>query len=180
MYYDFDKPVIEKEVEIKRALSIFRIHTVLGYNSVSLSRAVQKFFKSFHSKVFIKKNTMVLTAHPEAQFALLDYIELHRGDKVGYTCANNSVTQITDPTLRPESEIHSNIALTAGMECLNLLGSTSGFKLFPVYDAPTEQMLDEIRTNLDSFTSRCDLGMETTVPLRLAISFLVQLQWQTL
>ena len=158
--YNFDKPVIEKEVEIKRALSIFRIHTVLGYNSASLSRAVQKFFKSFHSRVFIKKNTMVLTAHPEAQFALLDYIELHRGDKVGYTCANNSVTQITDPTLRPESEIHSNIALTAGMEYLNLLGCTSGFKLFPVYDAPTEQMLDEIRTNLDSFTSRYNIGME--------------------
>ncbi len=158
--YNFDNPVIEKEVEIKRALSIFRIHTVLGYNSALLSRALQKFFKSFHSRVFIRKNTMTLTAHREAQFALLDYIELHRGDKVGYTCANNSVTQITDPTRRPESEIHSNIALTAGMEYLNLLGCTSGFKLFPVYDAPTEQMLDEIRTNLDSFTSRYNIGME--------------------
>ena len=158
--YNFDNPVIEKEVEIKRALSIFRIHTVLGYNSALLSRAIQKFFKSFHSRVFIRKNTMALTAHREAQFALLDYIELHRGDKVGYTCANNSVTQITDPTRRPESEIHSNIALTAGMEYLNLLGCTSGFKLFPVYDAPTEQMLDEIRTNLDSYTSRYNIGME--------------------
>ncbi|MGC1932032.1 MAG: hypothetical protein WA667_23925, partial [Candidatus Nitrosopolaris sp.] len=81
--YNFDNPVIEKEVEIKRALSIFRIHTVLGYNSALLSRAVQKFFKSFHSRVFIRKNTMALTTHREAQFALLDYIELHRGDKVG-------------------------------------------------------------------------------------------------
>ena len=158
--YNFDNPVIEKEVEIKRALSIFRIHTVLGYNSALLSRAVQKFFKSFHSRVFIRKNTMALTTHREAQFALLDYIELHRGDKVGYTSANNSVTQITDPTLKPESEIHSNIALTAGMENLNLLGCTSGFKLFPVYDAPTEQMLDKIRTNLDTFTSRYNISME--------------------
>jgi selenophosphate synthase len=158
--YNFDNPVIEKEVEIKRALSIFRIHTVLGYNPALLSRAIQMFFKSFRSRVFIKKNTMALTSHPEAQFALLDYIELHRGDKVGYTCANNSVTQITDPTLRPESEIHSNIALTSGMEYLSLLGCTTGFKLFPVYDAPTEQLLDEIRTNLDSFTSRYNISME--------------------
>lgn len=158
--YNFDNPVIEKGVDIKRALSIFRIHTVLGYNSVLLTRAIQKFFKSFHSKVFIRKNTMTLTTHHEAQFALLDYIELHRGDKVGYTSANNAVTQITDPTLKPESAIHSDIALTAGMENLNLLGCTSGFQLFPVYDAPTEQMLDRIRTNLDTFTSRYNISME--------------------
>jgi selenophosphate synthase len=158
--YNFDNPVIEKEVEIKRALSIFRIHTLLAYNPALLSRAIQKFFKSFHSRVFIRKNTMALTTHREAQFALLDYIELHRGDKVGYTSANNSVIQITDPTQKPESEIHSNIALTAGLEYLNLLGCTSGFKLFPVYDAPTEEMLDKIRTNLDAFTSRYNIGME--------------------
>lgn len=53
--YNFDNPVIEKEVEIKRALSIFRIHTVLGYNPALLSRAIQKFFKRFRSRVFIKK-----------------------------------------------------------------------------------------------------------------------------
>jgi selenophosphate synthase len=158
--YNFENPVIEKEVEIKRALSIFRIHTVLGDDQALLSAAVQKFFNSFHSKVCIRKNTMALTTRREAQFALLDYIELHRGDKVGYTSANNSVTQITDPTQRPESEIHSNIALTAGMENLNLLGCTLGFKLFPVYDAPTEQMLDKIRTNLDAFTSRYNIAME--------------------
>jgi selenophosphate synthase len=158
--YNFDNPLVEKEVEIRRALSIFRIHTVLAYNSALLSGAIQNFFKNFRSRVFIRKNIMALTTHREAQFALLDYIELHRGDKVGYTSANNSVTQITDPTRKPESEIHSNIALTAGMEYLNLLGCTSGFKLFPVYDAPTEEMLDKIRTNLDAFTSRYNIGME--------------------
>jgi len=158
--YNFENPVIEKEVEIKRALSIFRIHTVIGCDPALLSEAVQNFFNGFHSKVYIRKNTMAMTTRRDAQFALLDYIELHRGDKVGYTCANNSVTQTTDPTQRPESEIHSNIALTAGMENLNLLGCTLGFKLFPVYDAPTEQMLDKIRTNLDTFTSRYNIAME--------------------
>ena len=107
--YNFENPVIEKEVEIKRALSIFRIHTVLGYDPALLSGAVQKFFNTFHSKVCIRKNTMALTTRREAQFALLDYIQLHRGDKVGYTSANNSVTQITDPTQRPESEIHLSL-----------------------------------------------------------------------
>jgi selenophosphate synthase len=169
--YNFNNPIIEKEVEIKRALSIFRIHIDIADDSVSLSEALQKFLKSFHSKVAVKKITMALTTHPEAQFALLDYIELHRGSIVGYTSANNSATQITDPTQNPDSEIHSNIALTAAMENLNLLGCTSGFKVFPVYDAPNEEMLDKIRKNLDAYTSRYNLSMEDYSSLKIGKLF---------
>ena len=139
---------------------MFRIHTEIGEDPALLSEALQKFLRSFHSKVAVKKITMALTTYPEAQWALLDYIELHRGNRVGYIPANNSTTQITDPTQSPESEIHSSIALTARTENLNLLGCTSGFKLFPIYDAPTEEMLDNIRKNLDAFTSRYNLAME--------------------
>jgi selenophosphate synthase len=169
--YSFDNPEIEKEVEIKRALSIFRIHVNTGENSTSLSEAIQRFMKSFRSKVLVRKVTTSLTAYAEAQFALLDYIELHRGDKVGYTSANNSVTHITDPTQSPDSEIHSNISLTAAMEYLNLLGCTSGFKLFPVYDAPNEKILDKIRENLDGFTSRYNLAMEDYSSLKVGKLF---------
>ncbi len=169
--YKFENPSIEKEVEIKRALSMFRVHNVLGHDQALLSEALQKFFDNFHSKVYIKKNTMAMTTLHEAQFGLVDYIELHRGDKVGYTSANNSITQITDPTQKPDSEIHSNIAMTAGMEILNLLGCTSGFKLFPIYDAPTEQMLDTIRTNLDAFTSRYNIAMEDYSSLKIGNLF---------
>jgi selenophosphate synthase len=169
--YSFDNPEIEKEVEIKRALSIFRIHINTGENSTLLSETIQRFMKSFHSKVLVKKVTTSLTAHPEAQFALLDYIELHRGDKVGYVSANNSVTHITDPTHSPDSEIHSNISLTAAMEYLNLLGCTSGFKVFPVYDAPNENIVDKIRENLDRFTSRYNLAMEDYSSLKVGKLF---------
>jgi selenophosphate synthase len=169
--YSFDNPKIEKEVEIKRALSILRIHLNTAENSTILSEAIQRFMKSFHSKVLVKKVTTSLTAYPEAQFALLDYIELHRGDKVGYVSANNSVTHITDPTHSPDSEIHSNISLTAAMEYLNLLGCTSGFKVFPVYDAPNENIVDKIRENLDRFTSRYNLAMEDYSSLKVGKLF---------
>jgi selenophosphate synthase len=46
------------------------------------------------------------------------------------------------------------------MENLNLLGCTSGFRIFPIYDAPTESLLDTIRKNLDAFTSRYNLAMD--------------------
>ena len=169
--YSFDNPKIEKEVEIKRALSIFRIHVNTGENSILLSEAIQRFMKSFHSKVLVKKVTTSLTAYAEAQFGLLDYIELHRGDKVGYISANNSVTHITDPTHDPDSEIHSNVSLTTAMEYLNLLGCISGFKLFPIYDAPNEKILDKIRENLDRFTSRYNLAMEDYSSLKIGKLF---------
>jgi selenophosphate synthase len=169
--YKFDNPQIEREVEIKRALSIFHIHTQIGEDPILLAGTLQNFLKCFHSKTTIKKITMTLTAHPEAQCVVLDYIASHRGDKVGYITANNSTTQITDPTQSPESEIHSNIAVTTAMENLNLLGCTSGFKVFPVYDAPTEEILDKIRKNLDSFTSRYNMAMEDYSSLKVGKLF---------
>lgn len=160
VYYNLDNPIIEKEAEIKRALLMFRIHTEIGSDSVFLSEIIRRFLKSFHFKVISKKIVMSMTVNRKSQFALLDYIRLSRGDKVGYTSANNSTTQIIDPTLSPESEIHSNIALTTAMENLNLLGCTSGFRVFPIYDAPTESLLDTIRKNLDAFTSHYNLAMD--------------------
>src|ERR687887_1863961 len=169
--YNFNEPVIEREVEIKRALSMFRIHTEIGEDPVLLSCALRKFLKAFHSKITIKKISMNLTAHPDAQCAILDYIDLHRGSKVGYIAASNSSTHITDATQRPDSEIHSNIALTAAMEILNLLGCTSGFRLYPSYDAPNEELLDTIRKNLDAFTSQYNLAMEDYSSLKVGKLF---------
>jgi selenophosphate synthase len=160
VYYNLDNPIIEKEAEIKRALLMFRIYKEIGSDSVLLSETIRRFLKSFHFKVISKKIVMSTTDNRKSQFALLDYIRLSRGDKVGYTSANNSTTQIIDPTLSPESEIHSNVALTMAMENLNLLGCTSGFRVFPIYDAPTENLLDTIRKNLDTFTSRYNLAMD--------------------
>jgi selenophosphate synthase len=160
VYYNLDNPIIEKEAEIKRALLMFRIHTEIGSDSVFLSEIIRRFLKSFHFKVISKKIVMSMTINRKSQFALLDYIRISRGDKVGYTSANNSTTQIIDPTLSPESEIHSDIALTTAMENLNLLGCTSAFRVFPIYDAPTESLLDTIRKNLDAFTSRYNLAMD--------------------
>jgi selenophosphate synthase len=160
--YDLANPVIDKEVEVKRALSIFRIHVGAGEYAPLLSEALQNFFKAFNAKVSISSVTATLTEHPGAQFAMLDHIELHRGDKVGYMPAVTSATQVTDITRAPDADTHSSIAMTSAIENLNLLGCgiSSSFKLFPVYDAPSEEILDRIRANLDAFTSRYNLAME--------------------
>jgi selenophosphate synthase len=106
---------------------------------------------------------------------MFDYIQLHRGDKIGYMPAVTSVTQVTDVTKEPDADLHSNIAMTSAIELLNLLGcdmkSSPSSKLFPIYDAPSEEMLDKIRSNLDAFTSRCNLALEDYSSLKLGKLF---------
>ncbi|HEY7507475.1 MAG TPA: hypothetical protein VH621_07695, partial [Nitrososphaera sp.] len=171
--YNLANPVVEKEVEVKRALAVFRVHTGAGEYLQLLSETLQNFFKPFSAKVSVSCATAVLTEHPDAQFGMLDYIELHRGDKVGYMPGVSSVTQMIDVARVPDSELHTNMAMTSAIELLNLLGCgvASSFKLFPVYDAPSEDILDRIRSNLDAFTSRYNLAMEDYNALKIGKLF---------
>jgi selenophosphate synthase len=173
--YSLANPAMDKEVELKRALAVFRIHTASGEHTPLLSKALENFFKIFNSKVSVTSTSAVLTEHKAAEFGMLDYIQLHRGDKIGYMPAVTSVTQVTDVTKAPDADIHSNIAMTSAIELLNLLGcnikSSSTFKLFPIYDAPSEEILDKIRSNLDDFTSRYNLALEDYSSLKLGKLF---------
>jgi selenophosphate synthase len=171
--FNLANPVVDKQVELKRALAVFRIHTGSGEYTPLLLEALQNFLKVFSFKVSVSNLSAVFTEHKDAQFGMFDYIHLHRGDKVGYMPAVTSVTQITDVTKAPDDEIHSNIAMTSSIGLLNLLGCgmSSSFKLFPIYDAPSEEMLDKIRSNLDAFTSRYNLAMEDYSSLKVGKLF---------
>ena len=167
--YSLAAPVVDKEVEVKRALAIFRVHTGAGEYAPLLSETLQNFLRVFNAKVSVSCASAALTEHPDAQFGMLDYIELHRGEKVGFMPGVTSVTQVTDVTRDPDADVHSDIAMTSAIELLNLLGCgvASSFKLFPVYDAPSEEILDRIRSNLDVFTSRYNLAMEDYSSLKM-------------
>ena len=173
--YSLANPAIDKEVELKRSLAVLRIHTGSGEDAPLLSQALESFFKIFNSKVSVTSASAVLTEHKSAEFGMFDYIQLHRGDKIGYMPAVTSVTQVTDVTKEPDAEIHTNIAMTSAIEHLNLLGcnvkSSPSSKLFPIYDAPSEEMLDKIRANLDAFTSRYNLALEDYSSLKLGKLF---------
>jgi selenophosphate synthase len=173
--YSLANPAMDKEVEVKRALAVFRVHTGSGENASLLSEALENFFKIFNSKVSVTSASAVLTEHKAAEFGMFDYIQLHRGDKIGYMPAVTSVTQVTDVTKEPDADLHSNIAMTSAIELLNLLGcdmkSSPSSKLFPIYDAPSEEMLDKIRSNLDAFTSRCNIALEDYSSLKLGKLF---------
>ncbi len=171
--YSLTNPVVDREVEVKRAMAIFRVYTGIGEHPQLLTESLQNLLKLFNTKVSVSCTSTTLTEHPDGQFCMLDYIQLHRGDKVGYMPGVTSTTQVTDVTRAPDAEIHSSIAMTSAIELLNLLGCgiPSSFKLFPAYDAPSEEMLDTIRSNLDAFTSRYNLAMEDYSALKMGKLF---------
>jgi hypothetical protein len=164
-------PAVENEVELKHALAVFRGHKEIENDPSLFIGILNNFFRNFRCKVAISKTTFAVTEHRDAQFALLDYIGLHRGDKVGFTAADNATAHVIDPTLEPDSELHTDIPMTRCIDHLNLIGCTSGFNLYPIYDSPHEYTLDTIGKNLDAFTSRYNLKMDDYSSLKMGKLF---------
>ena len=122
------------------------------------------------SKCITRKITAINTSSKK-QFAVLDFIETRRGNKVGYILANNYITQITDVLCSPESEIHSKVTVSGVIENLSLLGCTEEFKIFPIYDAPKEEIIDNMRQNFDSITLSNNIYMEDYSSLKIGNLF---------
>jgi len=171
MVFSIRDPAVENEVELKHALAMFRVHKEIENDPSLFTGILNNFFRNFRCKVAISKTTFAVTEHRDAQFALLDYIGLHRGDKVGFTAADNATAHVIDPTLEPDSELHTDIPMTRCIDHLNLIGCTSGFNLYPIYDSPHEYTLDTIRKNLDAFTSRYNLKMDDYSSLKMGKLF---------
>jgi selenophosphate synthase len=108
----------------------------------------------------------------KAEFALLDFLDLHRGEKVGYTVVNSSSLKIIDPTQNPESDTNTAISLASPLEYLALMGCTSGFRIVPIYDAPNEDMINCIQNGHSAFSSRHNIPIDDYSSLNIRKLFL--------
>ena len=59
------------------------------------------------------------------------------------------------------------LSFTESINLLNLLGCSIDIKLFPIYDAPNEDILDGIRKNIDNFTIKYNYSFEDYSSLKL-------------
>ncbi len=165
-----DLYVQQSETGIKKALAIIQLNKEIIDNQEKQLDLLSKLINSIKSKCITKKISAINTSSKK-QFALLDFIETRRGNKVGYIIANNYITQITDVLCSPESDIHCKITVAGVIENLNLLGCIDEFKIFPIYDAPNEEMLDVTRQNLDSITLTNNIYMEDYSSLKIGNLF---------
>lgn len=160
----------QSETGIKKALAIIQLNREIIDNQEKRLDLLSNLINSIKSKCITKKISTINTSSKK-QFALLDFIETRRGNKVGYIIANNYITQITDVLRSPESDIHCKITVAGVIENLNLLGCIDEFKIFPIYDAPKEEMLDVTRQNLDSITLSNNIFMEDYSSLKIGNLF---------
>jgi len=162
---------ITDDLKNKKLVSLMRIHNEIAEDQQSLSHLLDDFFGKKPPKHPLKQLVVSTTSQYDSQFALVDYIDTHRGNKLGYTAINISSGKLIDPDEEPDSIVNTSIALASAIENLLLLGCTSGFKIIPIYDAPNEDLLDKIRSNIDMFAAKYDLLLDDYSSLKLGKLF---------
>lgn len=159
--YKVDDEFRHEDLKTKKAVTILKYDKKVVYDDDLIVEEIKKISSSIDSKIEIDKLSIIPTnAKKDFHFILFDHIKSHRGNKTGYTVVTNSNTQVTDVTQSIRSPIHMEISLTEAINLLNLVGCTKDIKLYPIYDAPNDEMLDEIRSNIDSFTIKYNYTFE--------------------
>ncbi len=166
--YKTNEEIKPEDLRTKKALSIFKWDKQIIYDNDLLIQKIKKISEQLKTKIELEKVLMIPTnTRKDYQFTLFDHIKIPRGNITGYSIATNSSTQVTDVTQDISSSIHMEIALTESINTLNLLGCSNDVTLFPVYDAPTEEILDKIRKDIDKFTIKYNYCFEDYSSLKL-------------
>ncbi|MGA8405082.1 MAG: hypothetical protein WB664_09725, partial [Nitrososphaeraceae archaeon] len=118
-FKDFDNANILKN---KRIVSLFNVHADTLCDSPALLKMLTNFCAKINPKYRVKCVGISTTSHRESEFVLLDYIDVHRGDKIGNTAINTSSIKVIDPLELPDSPVNVAISLTASLENLLILG----------------------------------------------------------
>jgi selenophosphate synthase len=159
--YDFRNPPIGRsELGKKRIVSLFNIHEDDACNVKNLMEGLFDFYAKVNPKPPVRCLRINTTSDPRAEFALLDYVDLHRGQKIGYTVFNTGCIEVIDPTQNPTSEVNISMSLAPALEKLALMGCTFGFKIIPIYGAPSEEMINSIQANHDAFGSKYNIPVD--------------------
>jgi selenophosphate synthase len=170
--YKVDEEIRHEDLKTKKAVTILKYGKNVVYDDDLIVEEIKKISNSIDSKIEIDKLSIIPTnVKKDFHFILFDHIKSHRGNKTGYTVVTNSNTQATDVTQSIRSPIHMEISLTEAINLLNLVGCTKDIKLYPIYDAPNDEMLDEIRKNIDSFTIKYNFTFEDYSSLKLGSLF---------
>lgn len=142
------------------------------YDNTMLIKKIKRISEQLKTKIEIERISIIPTSSKEEyQFTLFDHIKTQRGNRSGYTVVTSSNTQATDINQNIESPIHIEISLTESINLLNSLGCSIDISLFPIYDAPNDDILDKIRRHIDNFTIKYNYSFEDYSSLKLGSLF---------
>jgi selenophosphate synthase len=160
IYYP-KKPSVDaqdlKRINPKRAISLVQLHQRNAENE----RTFGDFLLSVYNQIgksginfFVGKGHSIITAYPDAEFTLFDFISHKDESTEGWTLANNDTIQVIDPTLDPGSAEQTEVGVCNSLNDLITLGCHENLRLLPVIDAPNEELAQKVKNHMKAFASR--------------------------
>ncbi len=74
--------------------------------------------------------------------------------------ANNDTIQVIDPTDDPGSSAQTYVAISNSLNDLVTLGAYENLQVYPVLDAPTPELFDQLQGHMKEFCSRWGIQLE--------------------
>ncbi|WP_069807101.1 SelD-related putative sulfur metabolism protein [Vulcanisaeta thermophila] len=137
------------------ALVLLQVHQSRASSPDEFAKVVLELYRqlgSSRARVRIGKGHSIVSTRQGAEFALLDYIRASPGDR--YLLANNDTIQIIDPTEDPGNYRQVATAVSNALNDLFIKGVYRDIDIYPVYDAPTDELREQLLRNYTDFGRR--------------------------
>ncbi len=169
--YDVGEPSVDvvklRAFSPSRAIVLAQVHQSLASGPEPFREVVGRFYsrvaEAVGGKIVVGKGHSIVSAHAKSQFFLVDYVGYEGGE--GLLAANNDTIQVIDPAEDPGSPRQAAVAIANSLNDLFTVGAWRNIRVYPVYDAPSEELKGRIRVNMESYVEK--LGgsfMETAQP----------------
>ena len=147
------------------ALLLLQVHQSRASSPREFANSIMSLYKKLGSspvRVRIGKGHSIVSTREKAEFALIDFINTREGDQ--YLLANNDTIQIIDPTEDPGSYRQVATAVSNALNDLFIKGVYRDITIYPVYDAPSEELREELMERFREFSAKWGFRLGTDVP----------------
>ncbi len=137
------------------ALLLLQIHQSRASSPAEFAKSILSLYRQLGSsktRIRIGKGHSIVSTKSGAEFALVDFISTRPGND--YLLANNDTIQIIDPTEDPGSYRQVATAVSNALNDLFIKGIYRDITIYPVYDAPTNDLRAELMKNFRDFANK--------------------------
>ncbi len=146
------------------ALLLLQVHQSRASSPKEFASSIISLYRRLGSspvRVRIGKGHSIVSTKEKAEFALIDFIGTKSGNE--YLLANNDTIQIIDPTEDPGSYRQVATAVSNALNDLFIKGVYRDITIYPVYDAPIEDLREKLTRSFKEFSSKWDFQLNANV-----------------
>jgi len=165
--YDVEDPRVDSEelraVRPRRAIVLAQVYQRIASSPEPFREVVWRFYTRVAGAtggLLVGKGHSIVSADPRSQFFLVDYVGYDDGD--GLVAANNDTIQIIDPAENPGSAVQTAVALSNALNDLYTVGAWRNARIYPVYDAPSEELKARIWGNMVAYAESTGAAIHDT------------------